>query len=111
MSMEKKYSEALKNNDTDLLQEVISELNSLSPSAKKEKLDLYKKIGEELFAKNINIANYDFKAFKQKIDETGGHKRIGTKPLNENDFEDIFVQFYIGYFGWHRMFIRTYQYF
>lgn len=95
----KKYQTAITSNDVVTIQEIVSELNSLTSSEKKMFIEFYSQIGNDLFNKSLNVTSYNYFLFISSANAIQSTKKGGknTKIKEEeykNDFEAVLLEFH-----------------
>lgn len=97
-TIQEKYNLASIENNLEAIQDIILELNAMSPEEKKKLKDLYTQIGIDLFDNNIKLRNYDLAAYEKDI-VIKPHDRDPRKSKKKKDspaesFDDIFCEYY-----------------
>jgi len=71
----------------ELIQETISEIQVLPIRKRSQFVEIYKKIGQELFDRGIGVKNYDLDTFLQEIEDWKRGKKESRRPAKIVDFE------------------------
>ena len=72
----------------ELVQETISEIQGLPIQKRSQFVEIYKKIGQELFDRGIGVKNYDLDAFLQGIEDWKKAKKEVKKLEKISDIEE-----------------------
>jgi len=94
-----RYSEALNKKNIPEIQAIVYELNMLQPGEKKNLIDFYKKIGEDLFDESSAINNYDLAAFVNSASQSGKKRGIAKERIkiednrSQDNFDEVLLDF------------------
>lgn len=72
----------------ELIQETISEIQGLPVSDRSQFVEIYKKIGQELFEREIGVKNYNLNVFLQNIEDWKKEKKQAKKSEKISDIEE-----------------------
>lgn len=99
-SLPERFSLALQQGSLGDILAIVTELNALPPPDKKAFLEFYQYIGEELFAKSMQVSNYNLEEFQNSIAAAGKASQQKKKkptekkePDVQDDFEDVLFDF------------------
>ncbi|MFM2016898.1 MAG: Ternary complex associated domain 9 [Bacteroidota bacterium] len=95
-SLKSEYDKAINNDDLEKISEIIAVINGLPIAKKRDYVDLYEQIEDELFQKEKSVSNLDLKQLKEDIkswEEKKNTAKVERKSGVE-EFDEAFVQFY-----------------
>lgn len=75
------------------VQEIISEIHGLPIKDRSQCIEMYRRIGQELFNRGLSVKNYDIDSFLQAIENWKKNKKESKGPEKTTDFEDKFSLF------------------